>query len=244
MDINYKILFSLQSRRAGTQGAFPGISFVPTADCTEQMRRHGMLFKNVGEENLVGIEIKEIGPAGDQPQSLKAVRPISQLSSFTFLITLEHSGLLNDMEPYKSARFESDLSATYFLYFDNIRVDFPPREETELSRNGTSSSSRDIFFGVPERLSLAGLNELEYTQQIPGGAPVRVVPDPAHRNPINITLSPAAYILKRSGGGGQITDPIFAGLREYSQKVIGIARIFKNAETDYQLRRNYTITLG
>lgn len=238
MEVGYHILFSimLKNSRFG-DNPVPGISLSPTESCRVQLLRYGAVFKNNLTGGFVGIEKRK-----DQDGNIFPLRPWKQVVDFTFLIKTENYSLLARTKPYNNTSFVCDLSSSYLMYCDNLDAN-NKIDQSEVLTSSEVLSVKDIFFLTSTSLSFSEVDEVRYTPFFPGASLVRETPEQRGQTGIDIRLDNGAYTLTRLLPAGTKTDLIVAGLVGDTSGVIGVIRIFKDQDVNYEGRQRYTLSM-
>lgn len=240
MERRYDILFTVSIRHQGMNGRpVPGISIRPTSDCHYQLQRHNMLFK---ANDLGGLIIMEKLAQG--VQSLNPTRPFDDLVEFTFVLENQNTDLLRITEPFASQKFNSQVTGGYCLYFDNLDPRLSADTRAELASDGTASTLADVFHVYPEKWAFpaAKSSEIQAKALKPGGKTLVFKPERPNSAYVDVILPFGAYEI-------DLKDPlnvhesalVYPGLN--SLKPMGLIRIFKTPETNYEQQKDYTVTL-
>lgn len=250
-DWKYEVLFAFKLRHPAAN--IHDFEIQPTAVCRKRMKRFGLLFKAKQGGEFVLIE-KKIN-ANDVPQ---VIRPVRELTAFTFLLFLNKPALLLNTRLYDQNASTSLVGRSPIIYLDNLddnniidgNVEFHPANDTGVAELGTMPlsvtskvSNQDVASIIPNQYTYyvdSSITNEFIVESIKPGEPWMesyfIAPE---ENRVDLSLPTGAFRIRRPGLPGEQT--VFADTALLPTRPFGVIQIHKDQNIEYNRAIRYDI---
>ncbi|MBD2700748.1 hypothetical protein IC229_08875 [Spirosoma sp. BT702] len=242
----YDILFSIRLLHDYYEGATSDMTIVPTADCEETLRNHGLLFRSISGGGLILFSLNEKN---------EIHRKIQALSRFRFLIILRNATFNN----FTNLSYPAKKLGRKIYYFSNVANNGVIDASTTLPKGiGNKIDSTDLYWLVNPILKIplgGNFNQVTLSRIMPGSGKTilktfqtavlekLVIDLQKIDNTLNspLALKEGNYILDFSGPSPK-TEQIYFDVALWKSNAWGLIEIMKDNTINYAAKTEYTIT--
>ncbi|MDP5171118.1 MAG: hypothetical protein NWR72_12810 [Bacteroidia bacterium] len=246
MEYRFDLLFQIQITHPGLMEVADGWEIRPTADCTRNLRRFGMIFKATPDGGMIAAERR-------LPSGLPA-RPITETTAFRFLLKLKKPSILETTEGFGTdVPFPQFIGRSSLAYFSNLDDSNTLDGRVLLARSGTYVGKSDLGSVAAQTHAFEaaiGATAVNLVPILPGGGPAITRPVSAGRQvqlaetppgAQSPTPLPAGAWKVKQVGSTLAEETLFTDDSLLFNRAFGLIEIFKNPAVDYDSPLTYLI---